>query len=292
MQGGTSSLPKEQVLRVEAGDSNLAEYLRRKEALKKSPAARAADWLELARWARAKELDQATREAALAAATLDPQARRPGAHPARLRLRPRSAARPLGPLRRLDAPAGLRARGRPVDHPRGVPGAGSGRRRRTQTRHAAARQEAARAAREDRLAALAELSVVRQLGQRRAPAGYPYPAYGNPYGLPVVAVPRLLVERRRRDGRRTAGRGAPHHRSRRRLLPSFTHIPGSLIRRVSRFPDSTLNPGRTPSRSRISARPIPAASRRCAASRSPSVPARCSPCWDRTAPASRPPSAS
>src|SRR6478672_11644794 len=40
MQGGVISLPKEQVLRIEAGDSNLAEYLRRKEALKKNPAAR------------------------------------------------------------------------------------------------------------------------------------------------------------------------------------------------------------------------------------------------------------
>src|SRR3954447_5448856 len=73
MQGGVISLPKEQVLRIEAGDSNLAEYLRRKEALKKSPSARAADWLELSRWARAKDLDQATREAALAGAALDPK---------------------------------------------------------------------------------------------------------------------------------------------------------------------------------------------------------------------------
>ena len=37
MQGGTLSLPKDQVLRVEAGDSNLAEYLRRKEALEEEP---------------------------------------------------------------------------------------------------------------------------------------------------------------------------------------------------------------------------------------------------------------
>ena len=68
MQGGTLSLPKSQVLRVDTGDSSLAEYLRRKEALTKNPGARAADWLELARWAQAKELQQATREAALAAA--------------------------------------------------------------------------------------------------------------------------------------------------------------------------------------------------------------------------------
>src|SRR5215218_2492533 len=73
MQGGTLSLPSSQVLRVEQGDSSFAEYLRRKEALKKNPSARAADWLELARWAQVKQLDQATREAALTAAALDPK---------------------------------------------------------------------------------------------------------------------------------------------------------------------------------------------------------------------------
>src|SRR3954454_19170615 len=50
MQGGVLSLPQAQVLRIEAGDSNLAEYLQRKEALRKNPSARASDWLELARW--------------------------------------------------------------------------------------------------------------------------------------------------------------------------------------------------------------------------------------------------
>ena len=46
MQGGVIVLPRSQVLRVEAGDSNLAEFLHRKEALKKNPGTRAADWLE------------------------------------------------------------------------------------------------------------------------------------------------------------------------------------------------------------------------------------------------------
>src|SRR5690349_10901756 len=73
MQGGTLSLPKEQVLRVDQGDSNLAEYLRRKDLLKKSSTTRAADWLELSRWAHSRELDQAARESALAASTIDPK---------------------------------------------------------------------------------------------------------------------------------------------------------------------------------------------------------------------------
>ena len=73
MQGGVVSLPKSQVLRVESKDSDLSGYLRRKEALRKSPDARAADWLELARWAKAQGLDQGAREAALVAADLDPK---------------------------------------------------------------------------------------------------------------------------------------------------------------------------------------------------------------------------
>ncbi|HEX6865294.1 MAG TPA: hypothetical protein VF414_20870, partial [Thermoanaerobaculia bacterium] len=73
MQGGVVSLPKSQVLRVEAKDSDLSGYLRRKEALRKSPDARAEDWLELARWAKSQGLEQGAREAALIAAELDPK---------------------------------------------------------------------------------------------------------------------------------------------------------------------------------------------------------------------------
>lgn len=72
MQSGVVSLPKSQVLRVEAKDSDLSGYLRRKEALRRSPDARAGDWLELARWAKSQGLEQGAREAALAAAELDP----------------------------------------------------------------------------------------------------------------------------------------------------------------------------------------------------------------------------
>lgn len=215
MQGGTLSLPKDQVLRVEAGDSSLAEYLRRKEALKKNPAAGAADWLELARWAHAKELDQATRESALSAATLDPK------------------LEGLGPI--------LRGYGYVLDPQldRWVPYADSMRRRglvlsngqwisreeyqararaqeEDQARRNAARQEAARAAREDRLAALAELSAVHQLVQSEPPPAYPYPFYGN-YGLPFVVVPGWWG-------------GVPGPRSHHGQGPGgFTHVPGSLI---------------------------------------------------------------
>ena len=73
MQHGVVSLPKSQVLRVEEKDSDLSGYLRRKEALRKSPDTSAEDWLELARWAKTQGLEQGAREAALLAAELDPK---------------------------------------------------------------------------------------------------------------------------------------------------------------------------------------------------------------------------
>jgi hypothetical protein len=212
MQGGTLSLPKEQVLRVENGDSSLAEYLRRKEALKKNPAARASDWLELARWARAKELDQATREAALAAATLDPK------------------LDGLGPLLRgygyvLDPQLdhwvpyaeSMRRRGFVLSGGQWITREEYQARQRVQeeelAQRRAARQEEARAAREDRLAALAELSMVRQMAQPQVPL------YGNPlYANPVAVFPGWWVP--------SPGPGPrpPHRRD-----SEFTHVPGSLI---------------------------------------------------------------
>jgi hypothetical protein len=71
MPGGSLSLPRSHVLRVESSDSDFAEYLRRKEAIRRG--ATAADWLALAQWARRQGLEQAVREAALAAAHLDPR---------------------------------------------------------------------------------------------------------------------------------------------------------------------------------------------------------------------------
>jgi hypothetical protein len=71
MPGGSLSLPRNHVLRVESSDSNFSEYLRRKEAIRRG--ATAADWLALARWAKSQGLEHGAREAALAAANLDPQ---------------------------------------------------------------------------------------------------------------------------------------------------------------------------------------------------------------------------
>ena len=217
MQGGTLSLPKSQVLRVDTGDSNLAEYLRRKETLKKNPGTRAADWLELALWTQTRELQQATRESALAAATLDPNLK--GLEP---------ILRGFGYV--LDEQAG-----------RWIPYAESMRRRGfvlsngqwiTREEHAAnvrayeeenarqraQREEQARAARADRLAALAELTVVRDLVRPSNPPAYPPSLYPGPYfgGVPVIVLPGY-------------GYGGGGHHREKPDPGSFTHIPGSLI---------------------------------------------------------------
>jgi len=229
MQGGTLSLPSSQVLRVEQGDSNLAEYLRRKEALKKNPSAHAADWLALARWSQGKELDQATREAALAAAALDPK------------------LAGLGPI--------LRPYGYVLDSQidRWVPYAESMRRRgfvqangqwitreefaaRTRAyeeendRRRAAREEQARAAREDRLAALTELSLVRELARPDQTPIYP-PIYSTPYaGAPVYAYPGYWGNNGFGNGRGHGfGNNGSWRTSHRSNPGAFTHVPGSLI---------------------------------------------------------------
>ncbi len=72
MPGGVVSLPLSQIERVEEADSSFAEYLRRKEALRRTAEPRATDWLDLARWARVRGLSQGIRESALLAAQLDP----------------------------------------------------------------------------------------------------------------------------------------------------------------------------------------------------------------------------
>ena len=225
MQGGVLSLPLTQVARVEKGESSLAEYLRRKEALQRDPRSLASHWLDLARWAQTQKLQHGTREAALKAAELDP--RLDG----------------LGPI--------LRGFGYVYDDQldRWIPYADSMRRRGfvlangqwiTRQEHEAAvraqeeetarrrvaREEAARVAREDRLAALTELALVREMrGSERYDSGtlLVYPGYFFP---PLFVDPGFSG--RHPGGHRHGGSsgfgpraGSPH---------SVTRIPGSLIR--------------------------------------------------------------
>lgn len=78
MPGGSLSLPLGAVARVEKSDSTFGAFLQRKQDLLAAEAhahgeRRAADWLDLARWAKRGGFSQGAREAALTAADLDPQ---------------------------------------------------------------------------------------------------------------------------------------------------------------------------------------------------------------------------
>lgn len=223
LQGGVLVLPKSQVLRVEAGDSNLGEYLRQKDVLKKSPATRAGDWVELARWAQSKQLDQATRESALAAAVLDPHI--PG----------------LAPLMRgygyvLDEQLDRWVRYEDFMHRKGfvqsngqwISGEEYQVRARAQAdedaRRRADRQEQARAAREERLAALTELALTRELTQPPPPPAY----LGgiSPWAEQVIVLPGFVASPPGRHERRTPDlfHLEPDFGS-----SDFVHVPGSLI---------------------------------------------------------------
>jgi hypothetical protein len=72
--GGEIGLPLARVERIERAESAFERYLARKQALRARPDAAAADWVELALWARAEGFDHGCRDAALTAARLDPQA--------------------------------------------------------------------------------------------------------------------------------------------------------------------------------------------------------------------------
>jgi hypothetical protein len=69
--GGTISIPRTSVREIVASDSPYTEYLNRAAELRRIGAG-ASRWVELARWASARQMDTAAREAILAAATLDP----------------------------------------------------------------------------------------------------------------------------------------------------------------------------------------------------------------------------
>lgn len=70
---GEIGLPRSSILEIERGESALAEYLERREALVQRDAF-ATEWVSLARWADENGLDHSSKEAALVAARLDPGA--------------------------------------------------------------------------------------------------------------------------------------------------------------------------------------------------------------------------
>jgi hypothetical protein len=229
MQGGTLSLPKSQVLRVESGDSSLAGYLRRREALKKDPAATAAEWLVLAHWARAQGLGQATREAALAAAVLNP--RLEGLAPI---LRSHGYVFDAQLDRWIPYEESMRRQGFVLANGQWITREEYAVRVRAREEEDARRrilaEERARSARMDRLAALTELTLARELAQ---PAVPDYSYYGYPfYGTPVYGVSGFWFQGHGKIHPHPPHRHPAHHfPNSHRPLPShkFTHVPGSLI---------------------------------------------------------------
>jgi hypothetical protein len=232
MPGGELSLPRSAVARVEKGEAPFAEFLAREKALRRDPDATAADWVELARWAKAQGLSTATREAALQAARLDPQ------------------LEGLGPL--------LRGLGYVYDRELGqwIPYAESMRRRgfveyagawitraehderlRAREREEQERlsrravvREAARAARTDRLLDLAEVQLARELLEPR-PVVVALPVA---VGWPILVLPGVFPPPHG-DGRPDPGgpvlvpRPDPRFPPRDGRSSRLPHQPGSLI---------------------------------------------------------------
>ena len=225
MQGGTLSLPLDNVLEVKQGESSLQEYLRRKEALKKGGSAK--EWLELSSWAQSKELRQAGREAALAAAAIDPDLA--GLAPI-LRGYGYVFEQQLG--RWIPYAESMRRQGFVLSGGQWITREELAAKTRAyeeeQARRNAARLEAARAAREDRLALLAELALVRDLVRQEAQlpvtGGIPLYPYGY-LGTPFVVVPGF--------GHNRPGHG---HGGGKPGSTQFNRVPGSLIPGV--FPGS------------------------------------------------------
>lgn len=177
--GGALVLPRDQVARIEPGPSTLDEYGRRAGALR-AGRANAGEWLELARWASARAFDFGAREAALAAAALDPGLEGLGGQ-----------LRPLG-YERDPATGGwypfaeaMRRRGWVEDRGEWVPAAVAEARERARLEERVERRRAAEAARLEQLTELAELRLGAELARPAPATPIPVPYWAG-WGVPVV----------------------------------------------------------------------------------------------------------
>ena len=239
MQGGVVSLPKSQVLRVEAKDSDLSGYLRRKEALRKSPDTRAQDWLELARWAKTQGLEQGAREAALVAAELDPQLEGVATL---LRGYKYSFDEQLG--RWISYEESMRRRGFVFTQGAWISRAELAERARLQRENEAHMAQLREAARAERAARQTEMLLATQtallqetIRDREREATYISP-YAPTYSWPVVVIPGFFPPRCHHGdcnppsgGGHGGGDGGGHHNRPPGATnrSTFTRIPGSLI---------------------------------------------------------------
>jgi hypothetical protein len=234
LQGGIVSLPKSAVLRVEKSDSSLGEFLHRRDALRHAgAAARAADWLDLARYAKSAGLEQAARETALTAAELDPHL--PGLGP---------LLRPLGFVfeaqidRWIPYEDSMRRHGMVLDNGEWVTREEHAERARVRDEERARREQALWAQQAAQAARDAELLRAQiELYRATAPStDYSY-GYGSPYYYsfaPGFVVPGFRHDRQDRDTRReheglhreSREDEMTRHRSQQSLIH---HQPGSLL---------------------------------------------------------------
>jgi hypothetical protein len=189
MPGGTISISKASVREIVPSDSPYAEYLSRAAELRRARAD-AERWLELARWASARNMNTAAREAALEAAALDPLL-------ADLKPVLRSLGYELDDATRQWLPfdEAMRSRGLvEVDGAWITPEeAAEIRRRSAEASRQRDLERLERSAVELRLAA-AQMELDRaQASAAPAPEtwGYPYAPYGGVYGAYPVFVPGL-----------------------------------------------------------------------------------------------------
>jgi hypothetical protein len=224
MQGGVVSLPMSQVARIERGESTLEQYLGRKEALAKVGVPSASAWVELALWAQARNLDGASREAALMAARIDP-------HYAGLTdiLRQHGYVLDESLDRWIPYSDSMRRKGLVLSHGEWIARAELDAEERAREealdRQRARQIEARRAAREERLEELTALAVVRETRRAEAPV-YPY------YPPTVVVIPGYFtvpVPIPPAPGAPMPPVPEPQPREPRTNRGGFTRVPGSLI---------------------------------------------------------------
>jgi len=220
MPGGSLSLPRDHVLRVEKSESDFAEYMRRKATLRRGGAATAEDWLGLARWAKAQGLEQGAREAALLAADLDPHLS--GLAPL---LRGQGYVLDEQLDRWLPYADFMRRRGFVQSAGQWISREEQAARQRAEQEERA-RRSAERAARAAQAASEAELALAESaLRDRAYAAEAPVAGYGVPYTMfPwYISVPSGPHPHRGPHGGHPGPRPPMGHGN------SFTHVPGSLI---------------------------------------------------------------
>ncbi|HEX3526423.1 MAG TPA: hypothetical protein VH988_05090 [Thermoanaerobaculia bacterium] len=232
MPGGSLSLPRSHVLRVEKSSSDFAEYLKRKTALQRSGAG-ADEWLKLALWAKRQGLEQGAREAGLAAGDLEP--RLAGLAPL---LRSYGYVLDAQLDRWIPYADSMRRQGLVQANGQWITSEEQAARQQAQQEEAARRHseraaaraaQATQAAREAELA-LAQLELQERLQQSPAADSGPYAPRYSAYVYPWFAAPVSIPQPCRHCG---AG-GGPHppfrSSSPREIHDSsFNHVPGSLI---------------------------------------------------------------